>query len=75
MYSSLNTSQLLDRDFIDIRSKLIDLAASLDRIKQSIDSNAKDPRLEKIQQAIAILSDNSKNRTEQIQMLFSLPCD
>jgi hypothetical protein len=67
--------QLLDRELLQIRSKLIDLAASLDRIQRVTGSLPGDPRIEKIKKAAQIIAGQSPNRAEQILMLFSLPYD
>jgi len=68
-------AKLLDREFLDIRSKLIDLAASLDRIQRAAGSVSGDPRIDKIAQAARILAGRTPARAEQIQLLFSLPYD
>jgi hypothetical protein len=75
MPTTLTTAKLLDREFLSIRSKLIDLAASLDRIQHAPGPAAADPRIDKIAGAVRILAGQTPNRTEQIQILFSLPYD
>ena len=75
MPTSSTAANILDREFLDIRSKLIDLAASLDRIKRAQGSIANDPRMDKITKALQILASQTPSRTEQIQILFSLPYD
>ncbi|MGA2059822.1 MAG: hypothetical protein ABSG67_05030 [Thermoguttaceae bacterium] len=75
MPTSSTATNILDREFLDIRSKLIDLAASLDRIKRAQGSIANDPRMDNITQALQILAAQTASRTEQIQILFSLPYD
>jgi hypothetical protein len=67
--------QQLDREFLQVRSKLIDLAASLDRIQRVTGSLPGDPKIDKIQKAAQILAGQLPNRAEQIQLLFSLPYD
>jgi hypothetical protein len=67
--------KLLDREFLEIRSKLIDLAASLDRIQRAPGTVANDPRMDKITQALQIIAARPPARAEQIQILFSLPYD
>lgn len=73
MLHSLNAPQVLDREFLAIRSKLIDLAAALDRINRAEGSVATDPRLEKVRRSLGILSGGLPDRAEQVQMVFSLP--
>jgi hypothetical protein len=69
---------VLDREFLDIRSRLLDLAAALDRLDRASGSIAEDPRLDRIQQGIDLLirsGEISASRAEQIQLLFSQPYD
>jgi hypothetical protein len=72
MSKSSSAAKILDREFLEIRSKLIDLAASLDRIHRGNGSANSDPRMDKIAQAAKILTGQSPGRAEQILMLFSL---
>ena len=73
----LPAKQALDSYFLEARSKLLDLAAILDRIGRGRDAGAtdKDPRLEKIRQALEVLHDRSGGRAERIQRIFSLDYD
>ncbi|MGA2798717.1 MAG: hypothetical protein ABSE63_14140 [Thermoguttaceae bacterium] len=75
MPTSSTATNILNREFLGVRSKLIDLAASLDRIGRAQGSIANDPRMGKITQALQILAAQTTSRTEQIQILFSLPYD
>ena len=70
----LSAEQALERYFLDARSKLLDLAAILDRIGRGQDAAKadKDPRIEKIRQALEVLQDRSGGRAERIQKIFSL---
>jgi len=65
----------LDREFLEMRCRLIDLAASLDRIErgEGLAKTAGDLRLAHIRRALAIVADVRPNRVEQVQMLFSDP--
>jgi hypothetical protein len=75
MPTATSAAKLLDREYLGIRSKLIDLAASLDRIQHAPGTVAADPRIDKIAEAARILAGQTPNRAEQIQILFSLPYD
>ena len=66
-------AEVLDREFLQLRAKLIDLAAALDRIDRAEGSVADDPRLEKIRRALQILAGDTSGRAEELQLLFSLP--
>ena len=65
------------RYFLEARSKLLDLAAILDRIGRGGGAVAveDDPRLEKVRQALEVLHDRSGGRAERIQKIFSLDYD
>ena len=67
----------LDAWFLEARSKLLDLAAILDRIGRGAGrgGGADDPRLARIRQALEVLHDQSGGRAERIQQIFSLEYD
>ncbi len=67
------TAQILDREFLTIRGKLLEVAAALDRIERGQGSAAGDSRLEKIGETLAILAKAGTNRAEKLQLIFSLP--
>ena len=73
----ITAPKALDNYFLEARSKLLDLAAILDRINRGSESTgvAGDPRLEKIRQALEVLHDPSGGRAERIQEIFSLEYD
>ena len=73
----LPATQALDNYFLEARSKLLDLAAILDRIGRGRDASRvdDDPRLAKIRQALEVLHDLSGGRAERIQQIFSLDYD
>jgi hypothetical protein len=70
----LPAAQALDRYFLEARSRLLDLAAILDRIGRGpgVPEVEGDPRLERISQALEVLHDKSGGRAERIQQIFSL---
>ena len=70
----LPAAQALDRYFLEARSKLLDLAAVLDRIGRgagAAEADA-DPRLQQLRRALEVLHDQSGGRAERIQQIFSL---
>ena len=67
-----DAKQVLDRDFLASRCRLVDLAAALDRIDRATGSVADDPRMAKIRAAFEILADGKPERTARLQLLFSL---
>jgi hypothetical protein len=68
----LSGSDALDRYFLEARSKLLDVAAVLDRIQRG-GGLGKDARLDHIQQALGVLGDGQASKAERIQQIFSLP--
>ena len=75
MSTPATAADLLDREFLTLRSKLIDLAAALDRLDRAEGSVAEDARLTKIRLGLEVLLSEEGNRAEQLQMLFSLSDD
>ena len=67
----MNASEILENEFLGIRAKLLELAASFDRINRADGSVEEDRRMMLISQGIAILAKEDKDRAEQIQLLFS----
>jgi hypothetical protein len=63
----------LDREFLGIRCRLIELAAALDRIDRAKDSAAGDPRWAQVRRSLEILAGDGPHRAEQVQIVFSLP--
>jgi len=72
--SSLPASEVLNRYFLELRCKLLDIAAILDRLDRGGPLPA-DPRLEQIRQALRELASTSPGRAERIQLIFSRPYD
>jgi hypothetical protein len=73
----LPAAKALDAFFFEARSKILDLAAFLDRIERGENAAAiqKDPRLEKVRRAVKVLLDEGDDRAEQVQTIFSLDYD
>ena len=67
----MNRQQLLDLYFLEARSKLIDLAAFLDRLERS--SGTPDFRLNALVKALDELHDANGDRTERVLMSLSDP--
>ena len=66
--------QLIDEYFIENRTKLIDIAAFLDRLSRSRDgSQEADFRMEAFREALGVLSNTATSKVQQVQMIFSDP--
>jgi hypothetical protein len=77
----MTSAEVLNREFLEMRAKVLELAASLDRLDRAegVDSNgsqgASDPRLQRLRDGLKILLSNSSERAEQVQLLFSREYD
>lgn len=68
--SSVN---LVDLGFMDSRSKLIDIAAFLDRVQKADQEG--DFRVQALKKALAHLSSNEPTRAREVLLSFSDPSD
>ena len=73
--SPRTAEELLDIYFLDMRSALLETAATLDRIERAENGSGilSDPRIGKLAEACEILKDGKQNRAEQFLTLFSDP--
>ena len=73
----LAADQALAAYFLEARSKILDLAAILDRVQRGdgATQTAADPRLEWIARALQILSADTGGKAEAVQRVFSLEYD
>ena len=71
----LTTRQIIDEYFIENRTRLLELAAFLERIDRSADGGdaRADFRMAAFQQALRVLASDVPNRMDQIQFIFSDP--
>jgi len=65
-------AEVLDREFLTIRCRLLDLAAAIDRVGRAEGEISGDPRWRQIQQVIELLASPDGNRAERAQLTFSL---
>jgi hypothetical protein len=64
---------VFDREFLGVRARLIELGAAMDRIQRDPGCSGRNPQCDKIRQALEILLGDTPNKSEQIQLVFSLP--
>ncbi|MGE3822398.1 MAG: hypothetical protein AB7I30_23535 [Isosphaeraceae bacterium] len=68
--------EVLNRDCLEIRSRILDLAAALDRHdRATAGSPHPDPRMHLIHEGLEVLLHPDPDRAETIQTLFSLGYD
>jgi hypothetical protein len=72
---SLTAPELLNREFLEIRCKILDLAAAFDRLARAEGSVNEDPRLARLQEALQAIQQLQTDRAERVQMIFSRPYD
>ena len=65
---------LVDEYFIENRTRVLEIAAFLDRLDRGEDgSAASDFRMRALREALTVLASEAADRVEQIQMIFSDP--
>jgi hypothetical protein len=62
--------QLVDDFFIENRTRLLDIAAFLDRLNRA-GGDERDFRMRAFREALEVLRDTQPGRTERVQMVFS----
>jgi hypothetical protein len=71
----LSAAEILNREFLEIRAKVLELAAALDRLERGSGEVVDDPRLKRIHEGLQLLIDHSGDRAEQVQLVFSRSYD
>jgi hypothetical protein len=73
----LTPPAVLDRYFLDCRSQLLELAATLDRFDRAgpVPGAGADGRLEQLRQMLAIVAGPGPDRAEKILRLLSDPVE
>lgn len=72
---SPTAAEVLEREFLELRANLLQVAAQLDRLDRAAGNVAEDQRLRGVSQALAVLAGAGPQRAEQVQMIFSRPYD
>jgi len=73
MVGTASALERLDRDFLEMRAKILEVASSLDRIERGADpaAAAADPRIDRLRTAAAVLFDGQAERASRVQKVFS----
>ena len=69
----LTAPEVLSREFLEIRCKILDLAAAFDHLARAEGSVADDARVSRLREALQVVLDAGGDRAEQVQMVFSRP--
>jgi hypothetical protein len=77
MRTSRDAKAVLDRDFLEARCKMLEIAAILDRIDRAPARHGEHPdaRLAQLRQAVEALLEPGPGRAETVQRIFSLDFD
>ena len=68
----MNSPEILEREFFEIRAKILEIAAAFDRLDRSTGDISTDARLKLIEEALKVLQQlNRDDRAEQVQLIFS----
>jgi hypothetical protein len=73
MTQTRTAGEVFEQEFLPIRAKLLEIAASLDRLDRASGSLGKDPRRTQIHAAIQVLLRPEDDRAERLQLIFSRP--
>jgi hypothetical protein len=71
--SPLGGTELLDEYFIENRTRLLEVAAFLDRLDRGAGTTAEDFRMLAFARALGVLAGPGPDRVERIQLVFSDP--
>ena len=73
----MNADEILDREFLEIRAKLLEVAAALDRLDRAEGSVESDTRMQLLHTALKLNAapQYGPSRAEEMQMLFSRQYD
>jgi len=71
----LSAAEVLNREFLDVRCKVLELAAAFDRLDRAAGDVAGERRLAQLREALAVVMGETGDRAERVQMIFSRPYD
>jgi hypothetical protein len=77
MTNTPTAAEVFQREFVPLRGRIIEMAATLDRIARAAGSVEADPRFQQVRRGLDILArrEPAVDRAERVQMVFSLPYD
>ncbi|HEX4144559.1 MAG TPA: hypothetical protein VHY91_13715 [Pirellulales bacterium] len=68
-----SATDVLNREFLEVRARLLQVAAALDRLDRAEGSVEDDPRFQNLHRVLEVLRGAGPQRAEQVQMIFSRP--
>jgi hypothetical protein len=70
---AMTAQQVLEREFLALRAKILEIAATLDRIDRAGPIAENSPQMEKLREATETLLWTQGSRAEEVQLIFSRP--
>ena len=71
----MKSNEILEREFLAIRAKTLEIAAFFDRLERAEGDVAHGDKLELIREALDIACSENSDRAEQVQLIFSRQYD
>ncbi|TWT49840.1 hypothetical protein KOR42_39130 [Thalassoglobus neptunius] len=73
MSQPMTAKQILERQFLEMRCGLLDLAAAFDRISRAegFSEIANDEQMQLLAKGLEVVADSEGQRAERLQLLFS----
>lgn len=71
----LSAAEVLSREFLEIRAKILEIAAAFDRLERSAGDVSDDPRIARLHEALKVVGEPQGDRAEQVQLVFSREYD
>lgn len=69
--AAMTAQDILNREYLEMRAKILELAASFDRLDRADGNVEGDARVSQLSEGIKILQSSDPGRAERVQMLFS----
>lgn len=73
MPTPLTSKQLLDREFLEIRCRILEIAAAFDRLGRAEGDFRNDSRVHALRESLNVVREDQPDRAERVQMIFSRP--
>ncbi|MCA9134413.1 MAG: hypothetical protein KDA45_14690 [Planctomycetales bacterium] len=72
---SRSASEVLSQEFLQIRAKILEIAAFYDRLEQADSARVDEGSLNLLRQGCQLLSDDQDDKAARVQLLFSREYD
>ena len=67
----MNSAEILEREFLEMRAKVLELAACMDRLDRADGDVANEQKMINIRKGIEIINEHEPDRAKRVQLLFS----